>query len=142
MIRKHLDCVSGDSRCGVVVTSWFDGRQSLIVESVLFGTEVAVMVVERIGVIEASRQHIPVHVPLAGMIRAVAQWLQEFRQQPGPWRTPTVGPATAARQGVASHLLGVIPGENARSRRPASSRVVELSEAQTAAGTPIEVRGW
>ena len=97
------------------------------------------MVIQGVGVIKSARQHRAVHVPLAGMIRAIAERAQALRQQQRPGGPPSGTAAAQARQRVPAHLLGVIPGENARPGWPAPGGVVELGEPQAAVGQPVQV---
>ena len=138
---EHVDGMLSDGGRRIITASRFDRGQRLIVQGMFPGTEVAVVIVERVGMIETAREHLAVHLPLAGMIRAVAQRTEQLRQQPRPSRPFSVRTAAQPRQRIAPDLLRVVAGENARPRRPAASRIVELREAQTTAGQPVQIRG-
>jgi len=66
--------------------------------------------------------------------------VQHLRQQSGPGWTPTRRAAAEAGQGVSMNLLGVIAGEDARTRGPTPRGIVELGKTQAVLGQSIEVR--
>ncbi len=117
-----------------------DGRQRLVVLGVLSRREVAVVVVEAVGVIEAILERLAVDVPLAGVIRAIAERLQHLGKQPSPRGAHPLAAALDARHGIAADFLGVVTGEDRRPRRPAAGRVVELREAQAVLCQGVEIR--
>src|SRR5262249_28556909 len=103
------------------------------------GGEVPVLVVEAVGGVEPVLQRQAVHMPFPRVIRAVAERFQHLGQEPGPRRPSAPGAARDAGDGIPPHLLGVVPREKRRPRRPATGRVVELREPEAILREVIEV---
>ena len=140
VLGQHLDGVLSDGCGGVVAAPGCDGRQGAIIQGVQAGVEIAVVIVQGIGVVEAAGQDIAVHMPFAGVVGAIAEGAQQLRKESRPGGALAGRASSQTGQGVTVDLLGVIAGENARSRRPAAAGVVELSKPKSATRQSIEVR--
>ena len=73
MVPEALYRVVGDGRGGVVAVFLVPGREGLIVEGVGLRGEMAVVVVEAVGVEEAVRERLAVYVPFARVVRTIAE---------------------------------------------------------------------
>ena len=140
MFLQDLDGVIGDGGGGVVAGAGLDGGQFPIVFPVDLRIEEASLVPQVVGSIESAGHGHPVDVPLAGVVGAVPEGPERIGEQVGPSRTFALASAGDTRQLVASHLLGVVTGEQGGPGRPASCRVVELCETEAASGQPVQVR--
>ncbi len=139
MFPQALDGVIGDRRGGVVAGPGIDWRQWFIVLGMPPRGEVPIVVVEAVGMVEPILKRLAVYVPFARVIGAVAERFQHFGQKSGPRRPDALAAALDAGDGIAPHLLGVVSGQQRRSRRPAAGRVIELREAETVFRQPIKV---
>src|SRR5688572_27629889 len=79
-------------------------------------------------------------MPLSRVIGAITGTPQHLWQEPSPGRAYAPAAAWDARERVAANLLGVISREECRPARPATGRVVGLTEAQTVFGKSVELR--
>jgi hypothetical protein len=78
VLLQALDRVVGDRRAGVVAGLGLDRRERPVVLRVLARGEVPVVVVEAVRVVEPVLQRLAIDVPLAGVVRAVAEWLKHL----------------------------------------------------------------
>ena len=140
VLLQTLDRVLGHRGRGEVIRVRRDGRQRFVVLGVAARREIPVVILEAVGVIETVLQRLAVHVPFAGVIRAVAGGLEHLGQQPRPRGPHAARAARQPRHPVAPHLLRVITGENRRARRPAARGVVKLCEPHAALGERVELR--
>ncbi len=136
MLLQAADRVVGEGRRGVVAAARRDGRSGLVILDQLCRVEVAVVVLQAVGAIEAAvgagARH-DVDVPLARVVRAVAERFQELRQGLSP-----LGSGPSRR--VHGDLLRIVAEHQRGARGPASRGVVELGEAQAVPGEAVQLR--
>ena len=70
--------VIGDRRGRVIAAVGLDGRQLAIVLEVHARRKITVLVLHQVRMIKPAGQRHPVHVPLARVIGAIAERLEEF----------------------------------------------------------------
>ena len=76
--------VVGDRRTGIIPGLSIGRRKRLVVLGVVLRSEVPVVIVEAVGVVETVLQRHAVHMPFTRMIRAIPQGPQHIGQEPGP----------------------------------------------------------
>ncbi len=140
MFFQAFNRMIGDRCARVVARCRIDGRERSTIFRVRLRPEVTVMVVEAVGVVESILQGLSIDVPLARVERAIADRPEVVGQEFRPFGTGALSAALDSGQGVASNLLGVVSGQDRRSRRPASGGVVEGREPETVLRQRIEVR--
>ena len=140
VLLEATDGVVGNRSCCVVTGSRLDRRQLPIIFVVDFRVEEPPLVSQVVGAVEPARERHPVDVPLARVIRPIAQGIEHLRQQPRPLGPLSAAAAADTRNRIPTHLLRVIPGQQSGARGPAASRVVELRKPQPTGGQPVEIR--
>ena len=140
MLLEDPDGMIGDGGRGVVAAAGLDGRQFAIVLPVDLGIEEPSLVAQVVGPVESAGHRHPVDVPLPRVVGAVPEGPEHIGKQAGPGRTFALASTGDARQLVASHLLGVVTGQQGGPSGPAPRRVVELGETQAAPGQSVQVR--
>ena len=140
MSLEDPDGMIGDGGGGVVAAAGLDGGQFPIVLPVDLGIEEPSLVAQVVGPVESVGNRHPVDVPLAGVVGAVTERPKCIREQAGPFRTFALASAGDAGELVASHLLGVVTGQQGGPCGPAPRRVVELGETQAAPGQSVQIR--
>ena len=95
MLRQVLDAVVGDGGRRVVSGPGLDRRQLPVVLEVDARMEVAADVLEVVGAIEPVGQRHPVDVPLARVVRPIAERMEHLGQQLRPFGANALGRRSA-----------------------------------------------
>ena len=136
MLAEELDCVVDNGGRRVVAFVPTHGRQQDIVQRMAFGREVAVMVVQEVGVVEAGIGH-PFQickVPFPGMVAAIAEGGQILREDANPCRLKGALPSTQLRR-----LVEIVAGQQAAPRGHTQPVVVALRKPQAVGGQRVQV---
>ena len=103
------------------------------------------LVLEVVGAVEAGGDRHSIQVPLARVVGAVAGGLEQGGQELRPLRplptSPAANPLRQARNRIPANLLGEVPRQDLRPRRPATRGVIELLKTQAITRQAVEVGG-
>ncbi len=111
VLPQAANRVARDRGRGVIPAPLGNRRKRPVILGMKPGSEVAVVVVQAVRALKPILQRPAVDVPLARVIRVVAQGAQEVGQQPRPPGPGPQRPAGNPRHRVAADRLGVVAGE-------------------------------
>ena len=86
VVFQEVDRVIGDGGSRVVILTRLYGGKRPAIERVTARREVVVIIQQRVRVIEAAVGWRAIEMPLSGMIRAIPERMQIFREQAAPTR--------------------------------------------------------